>query len=560
MSESLTIKIVDDGPPPASQRPGPPPAPPRRDDRYNPDLDEAFGLGPSPPPVASSYSRAAPLSPAQQAARERIKREKFTDEVDAAYKEMKTEPTAREREAAAKAEERAKAKQARDAERARQAEARQKAKEARDLQRQMERAMKEEQRIREKDARAKQQQQAKEQRAKEQQARQEQRAKEKQAKADEQAKAKEARAKENKLREQAKGDRLAIRKKRADDRDKAKAKKEQEKLAAQANREFDKDLKAETKAQEKLVAKANKEFDRDIGTELPEDKKRRETKEQAEGPLQAMLSGQTGGAMQSAKLIGDGAMKMGPMAAVGAALPLVSVAADATAASLRKMKAGVDLAGESLATFASNERAGLGQLGEGVGQAIRSPGESLPIIGDAIKAQNEFHDAIIKLPEKLTAAFMQQAQKIGMYSGDITGANAKADVRQIMADYREAQDMGEGYGRMIDAQSRLDNTVREMLAPIKRFIVEVLATRLELMADVANVVKNLPELIGFSVDKLIEGFEAAWPGGTTPEQVIEKFKDGIKEILNRDQMPKGDFFDQFFQGAGGRRVGPVFAG
>lgn len=273
------------------------------------------------------------------------------------------------------------------------------------------------------------------------------------------------------------------------------------------------------------------------------------TKSAAEGQAQMMMDPY--GLKGSADLIAGGAMKMGPMAAAGAVLPLVAAAADQTAKSLRNMKANVDMVGDSLVTFAGNERAGLSQLAEGAGKAFAAPAESLPIIGDVFKAQNELTSAITKLPEKLTSAFLQQAQKISAYSGDISAANARANVREIVADIREAQSMGESYARMVDAQSRLDNTVRELLMPVKRFLVEVLASRLEFMADGLNVVVKLPEIFKEISESVAQAVTLLILRDTQEaNRTLSLMRQSIDRILRRSEEPAGDFFDQFFNDAG----------
>ncbi|WP_020474930.1 hypothetical protein [Zavarzinella formosa] len=275
-------------------------------------------------------------------------------------------------------------------------------------------------------------------------------------------------------------------------------------------------------------------------------------KAQAEGNVLNMIPG-AGKVMDSAKMIQGGAMQMGGMAALGAVLPIASVAAQQLTTSFQNMKKNVDAVGDSLVTFAGNERQGVGQLMDGAVQAIRAPTESLPIVGDMIKAQNELYDSIANLPSKLTAAFIQQGQKLAPYSGAIQGANAKAEVREITADIREAQQMGDSYAKMIDAQSRLDDSFREFLFPIKKFLVDVLAERLKFMADALDVIVNLPGILNIIIEqgsdylflKIIEW----WSGkGDEASRSIRMIPGLIKDLIEQSKPNQNvDLFDQFFK-------------
>lgn len=113
-------------------------------------------------------------------------------------------------------------------------------------------------------------------------------------------------------------------------------------------------------------------------------------------------------------------------------------------------------------------------------------GDTIPILGDVAAAQVRLQGAIIEMPEKLTNAFIQRAGQIGQYSPQISMAQAQAQARNTMADLREAQVLGPSMARMIDAQNRQEQAFRELVLPIKKVVVELLADRLELLAKVAE--------------------------------------------------------------------------
>ncbi len=112
--------------------------------------------------------------------------------------------------------------------------------------------------------------------------------------------------------------------------------------------------------------------------------------------------------------------------------------------------------------------------------------DTIPILGDVAAAQVRLQGAIIEMPEKLTNAFIQRAGQIGQYSPQISMSQAQAQARNTMADLREAQMLGPSMARMIEAQNRTDLAFRELVLPIKKVVVELLADRLELFARVAE--------------------------------------------------------------------------
>jgi hypothetical protein len=220
--------------------------------------------------------------------------------------------------------------------------------------------------------------------------------------------------------------------------------------------------------------------------------------------------------------------------------------------SLQGMKKAVDGVSGALEGLASNQ---LPSATDGIDGAADFISSSLPIVGEMIGAQMKFQAAVLDIPNKLTAAFIEQAGRIQQYSGPISGAQAISDVRQIQADIREAQALGPGMGRMIDAQSRLDTTLREILLPIKKFIVEVLAERLELMANAVQVVSKLPELLQTIATELggavVLAITTEWKAaGQKIEDLPKKLADILKEKKDEDVI-----FDKFFQDAAASPLG-----
>lgn len=147
--------------------------------------------------------------------------------------------------------------------------------------------------------------------------------------------------------------------------------------------------------------------------------------------------------------------------------------------------------------------------------------------------------------------FIQRGAELEKYSGAIAGARAQAGVRSFRADVREAKEMGEGIAGLTDAQSRLDETVRELLEPIKRFVVENLADLLGTIADIAQELGpflkvNLELLIGLlqimvdvATGRLSKAFEDA-----------QKMRERMLKALTKDDRSGDNILDEFFGGFG----------
>lgn len=83
--------------------------------------------------------------------------------------------------------------------------------------------------------------------------------------------------------------------------------------------------------------------------------------------------------------------------------------------------------------------------------------------------------------ERLTKAFIDRAKEIGKYSPSIAAAEASSNIKFIMADIRESQALGQDMGRLMTASTDVQIQIRELLIPIKKTIINGLATMLELL-------------------------------------------------------------------------------
>src|SRR5262249_19569741 len=94
----------------------------------------------------------------------------------------------------------------------------------------------------------------------------------------------------------------------------------------------------------------------------------------------------------------------------------------------------------------------------------------------------------------LNNSFLQRAQELTRYSGAIAGAQARANVRSIQSDVREAQALGPGFARLTDANSELMAELRELILPLKKFLLEV----------VARIAENAVELVKWAREAVVK--------------------------------------------------------
>lgn len=125
-------------------------------------------------------------------------------------------------------------------------------------------------------------------------------------------------------------------------------------------------------------------------------------------------------------------------------------------------------------------------------------GPSGMVAAEALKttvvAVDEFRGAV--------DAFAKRGRELSGYDGRIAGAAAGADVRGLMGDIREAQRLGESYGRLIDEQSRFNAELQEALAPLKELGMNDLSAILKAINSNMGIVKTGVNLTVESINAL----------------------------------------------------------
>jgi hypothetical protein len=84
---------------------------------------------------------------------------------------------------------------------------------------------------------------------------------------------------------------------------------------------------------------------------------------------------------------------------------------------------------------------------------------------------------------KLTDAVEEKGKALSQYSGDLAQQTAMAQVRQMMADIREARTAGKAYGEVVEQSSKLQTELQEAFTPIKMELAKILTDILKAIRD-----------------------------------------------------------------------------
>ncbi len=178
---------------------------------------------------------------------------------------------------------------------------------------------------------------------------------------------------------------------------------------------------------------------------------------------------------------------------------------------------GIRFAGDTASHIAKNE------LYDGLTAAPRkiiAAVDSIPILGAALTAPVKPFLAIADATKQLTDAFLARAGELARYSGPIQSARAIANVRQIIADMKEANVLGQDLSRIVNAQSEISTSFQDVIMPIKEWLANELAGFLENISAVLQtygplmkeVASELAGYLGLIVDA-VTTLAGAVPGG-----------------------------------------------
>ena len=201
-------------------------------------------------------------------------------------------------------------------------------------------------------------------------------------------------------------------------------------------------------------------------------------------------------------------------------------------------------AGQAVGTAAIGAAAGArgGYLAPAAMAGIELASTALSKLGPYGMAAGAALQAVGKVglaASETVAAFVARGRELSGYSGQLAGATAQADVRSMVADIREAQELGPQLAAMIDNQSKLETSFRELLLPIKEWLLGFLNEGINF------TLKALPDVL-----ELLNGILQGVTLGTGRSASIDRTIKRIRDII--DKAPEADpLIDIFLKAADG---------
>jgi methyl-accepting chemotaxis protein len=169
--------------------------------------------------------------------------------------------------------------------------------------------------------------------------------------------------------------------------------------------------------------------------------------------------------------------------------------------------------------------------------------DSVPIIGGMIKAEMQFTREITDIPKKIKDGLLQRGNELGGLSGSVAVAQARDSVRRFQSDFKEANELGGGYGRLIDAQSRIDDSLKQILLPIKKSMLEKIVPAVELgatgigwVADIVNGLFQRNEQMAKEIGELVQTLIKLAPFGEKALDELKRWREQQKEKMPPDPL------------------------
>ena len=130
-------------------------------------------------------------------------------------------------------------------------------------------------------------------------------------------------------------------------------------------------------------------------------------------------------------------------------------------------------------------------------------------------------------------AFVKRGRELSGFSGQLAGASAQADIRSMQADMREAKELGPQMAAMIENQSKLETVFREIMLPIKDWLLGILNGMVE------STLSAIPDIL-----ELLNGILQGVTLGLGRSDAIDKTIKRIRDIIAKkdEEIPIMDMF------------------
>ncbi len=143
-----------------------------------------------------------------------------------------------------------------------------------------------------------------------------------------------------------------------------------------------------------------------------------------------------------------------------------------------------------------------------IGAAVEVAAAGLSKLGPYGMAAGVALQAVAKVggaASEAVQAFVNRGRELSSYNGQLAGASATADLRSMLSDMREADDMGPRLSRMIDNQSKFETSVSETLRGVKEFFADILDRLMEFanghFADLLEALNAILSAVSFGMAK-----------------------------------------------------------
>lgn len=239
--------------------------------------------------------------------------------------------------------------------------------------------------------------------------------------------------------------------------------------------QFDADVKAHRESIDPEFRQKN--LDKEAKTEAA-DKKKDLGKtfaqiQGATGAAQAAASGDTKGALGSA------AMLLGPEVGVPvqAALAVADIIQKKFGDAVRSIGDVAEGVAKPTQQMASGNNA---QALFSVGDGMVSLAKELPIVGEALGVVGDTAMRVSHAFVDTVNSFVDRGRELQAYSGGLSASYSASEVKNLQADIKEANRLDQaGLSQLNDATTDISIQLRDMLLPIKEFIVQHLAEYLK---------------------------------------------------------------------------------
>lgn len=149
--------------------------------------------------------------------------------------------------------------------------------------------------------------------------------------------------------------------------------------------------------------------------------------------------------------------------------------------------------GNRAISAANNDGAGLiGSAAEDAASALAL----IPGVGTAASLAVGVFGKAVTTAADVMGAFNERGRELSKYDGRIAAATANQDITRLMADIRESQRFGDGFARLINKQTEVEETFKGLLNPVKELALEYLPPVMDQLIDlIIRVLERLDSLV-----------------------------------------------------------------